>query len=68
MTSCPACCFNNLNLHIIGSSLAQLKQACGVDNFIALFRTTLRAVYDLENDEVGNISVFELNIEGMHAK
>jgi len=35
-----------------------------LDNFIQLFRTTLIAVYDLEKSEIGEISVFELNIAG----
>ena len=49
---------------IVGVSLAQLKWFCGLENFIELFRTTLVAVYDLEKDELGEISVFDLNIAG----
>ena len=44
--------------------MAQLKWFCGLENFIEIFRTTLVAVYDLEKDELGEISVFELNIAG----
>jgi hypothetical protein len=47
-----------------GSSLSQLEESCGIDTFIDLFRTSLVAVYDLEDSEVGDISVFELNAAG----
>lgn len=60
--------FNHTNMSYAGSSLAQLQIACGIDNFIDLFRTTLEAVYDLEKNELGDITVFELNLQGCGVK
>lgn len=50
--------------YLLGLTLAQLQASCGVNNFIDVFRTTLIAVYDLEASDLGDITVFELNIAG----
>jgi hypothetical protein len=61
---CP-CLFIIYMLHDNkGSSLSQLQVSCGIGNFVDLFRTALTAVFDLEPNEVGDISVFELNVAG----